>query len=578
MVTASPSPTPNNGTPNDLLISEVASDPYSSGSWLEIYNPTNRDITLNDISLRTMSKPGGWVKTWPLSGVLAAKSHMVIVGNNDNFTPKKTSQSQYIGTYQDFPVWSNSDGALELVRNNQTVDFVRFGSNTLAPLTAGQWQGANAPVINSTGGYTLVRYYTQTTDSNTSADWRLVPFGTPGGRNDVDSNASDDDHDGIPSSAKRPGGTYAGLDLYAMGARAGRPTILLHIDWMTPGTDEGIKPRKEALQMVQAAFARRGIDLLMDVGQLYSVGFNPADFNLGNGKEVPFARCVTLYRNNDCADVMAYKNDSMDVRRRLIFHYLLMGSTQNTNGYGGSSGLAEIGGNDLLVTLGYWGLTSSSAQNLYRLINYQAGTIMHELGHNLGLTHGGNEDLNNKPNYLSVMNYAFQLDGVPSDPSGNSTSERVYFRLNNQGKATPGKAPYSYNVCDLVDGPCGNRFVIDYSDGSSKPLNETALDEGQMIGRGSTGGAYADWNANFSRDAATVSFDSNGDGTLQTALNDYDDWGHIQLAFGNVGYGLFRSANSASTSTPAPVAERQLIDRQLPVAQESPPPAYLLPR
>ncbi len=30
---------------------------------------------------------------------------------------------------------------------------------------------------------------------------------------------------------------------------------------------------------------------------------------------------------------------------------------------------------------------------------------MHELGHNLGLRHGGMDDLNCKPNYLSVMNY-----------------------------------------------------------------------------------------------------------------------------------------------------------------------------
>ena len=33
---------------------------------------------------------------------------------------------------------------------------------------------------------------------------------------------------------------------------------------------------------------------------------------------------------------------------------------------------------------------------------------MHELGHNLGLKHGGSDHLNCKPNYLSVMNYAFQ--------------------------------------------------------------------------------------------------------------------------------------------------------------------------
>ena len=44
-----------------------------------------------------------------------------------------------------------------------------------------------------------------------------------------------------------------------------------------------------------------------------------------------------------------------------------------------------------------------------------AGTIMHELGHNLGLDHGGNEKQNRKPNYNSVMNYNYQKSGVDNN-------------------------------------------------------------------------------------------------------------------------------------------------------------------
>jgi hypothetical protein len=37
---------------------------------------------------------------------------------------------------------------------------------------------------------------------------------------------------------------------------------------------------------------------------------------------------------------------------------------------------------------------------------------LHELGHNLGLRHGGVDDISNKPNDFSIMNYNFQRTGI----------------------------------------------------------------------------------------------------------------------------------------------------------------------
>ena len=95
-------------------------------------------------------------------------------------------------------------------------------------------------------------------------------------------------------------------------------------------------------------------------------------------------------------------------------------------------------GNDLLISLGGWGLKDvvGSARNI--LINYQAGTVMHELGHNLGLNHGGNEGVNDKPNYWSVMNYLYQLEGL--DPDAKSGSAYLRWRYSKGDKKNTGES------------------------------------------------------------------------------------------------------------------------------------------
>ena len=74
----------------------------------------------------------------------------------------------------------------------------------------------------------------------------------------------------------------------------------------------------------------------------------------------------------------------------------------------GISGTAEFpGGGDFLITLGLWDNTNFVGSDFG-----VASTTMHELGHTFGLGHGGDALPNCKPNYLSVMNYLFQLGGL----------------------------------------------------------------------------------------------------------------------------------------------------------------------
>lgn len=94
-------------------------------------------------------------------------------------------------------------------------------------------------------------------------------------------------------------------------------------------------------------------------------------------------------------------------QKKQVFHYVLFVHSQcGSTG----SGTAEVFGNDAMITLGpFDGQIGSPDQ--------QAGTFMHELGHNIKLHHGGawNDSRNCKPNYMSVMSYSRQFSDLVND-------------------------------------------------------------------------------------------------------------------------------------------------------------------
>jgi hypothetical protein len=102
--------------------------------------------------------------------------------------------------------------------------------------------------------------------------------------------------------------------------------------------------------------------------------------------------------------------------KRLAFRYVLFAHNLVGNPSGGSSssGCSEVGGDDAVITLGSFASTTVGGVTHNRgLTDQQAGTFMHEVGHTLGLEHGGHDTVNCKPNYLSVMSYVRQFAGSP---------------------------------------------------------------------------------------------------------------------------------------------------------------------
>jgi len=99
--------------------------------------------------------------------------------------------------------------------------------------------------------------------------------------------------------------------------------------------------------------------------------------------------------------------------KSFAYHYAVFAHNQSGTG-NTASGCSEVGGNDLMMSLGSWGLVAQVDGTTHNAgtTDQQAGTFMHELGHNLGLRHGGGDNINCKPNYQSVMNYTLQLNNV----------------------------------------------------------------------------------------------------------------------------------------------------------------------
>ena len=96
---------------------------------------------------------------------------------------------------------------------------------------------------------------------------------------------------------------------------------------------------------------------------------------------------------------VAAKAANFNPARARIFHYGLVAAAPSppppsAGPLGCQGGQGELGGNDFISH------------------NRGPGTLMHELGHNLNLDHGGTDPGNCKPNYLSVMNYNLQ-SGIP---------------------------------------------------------------------------------------------------------------------------------------------------------------------
>lgn len=363
----------------------------------------------------------------------------------------------------------------------------------------------------------------------------------------------DTDKDALPDIWETGGVKRDGvlIDLPRMGADPLHKDIFIHVDHM-----ESYPASLAALQIVIDAFeaapldnpdGTNGIRLHIDAGP--NTTMNPITNETWND----LSRAVALTDEDTTIECNSYTFDGkckgydwddfdarvkdayLAAKRDHIFYYACICSVLDKITDPTTSGLARGAPSaDFVVTLGGWTTPGGT-------LNQKAGTFMHELGHVLGLQHGGDADINHKPNYLSVMNYTFQVTGL---------------RRNNSLTRT-----FDFSRRAL---PALNEHLLDENIGIADPDQHLST-----FHRGNNPQCFADpdfdtrlpypaldWNCNGQADNFVFA-DLNGDSKLET-LTGFEDWAHIQFGGGGAIGKLGAAIPTDAVATPEATFEDML--------------------
>lgn len=338
------------------------------------------------------------------------------------------------------------------------------------------------------------------------------------------------------------------LDLPAMGADPLHKDIFVEVDYM--GGTHHHKPYPDSLRRVISAFDNApvanprggdGIHLHIDVGPDSVMNFWPLDssyqINWGGysqSKPLPHsdvfwsepcttAECPKLWGYFDTFTFKEFSPARKPAFRYAIFVHHLTDPKDNAAGF--SRGIPH---SNFIVSLGQTKDGKGSPQ-------HQAGTFMHELGHTLGLYHGGEKpsffqkELYFKPNYISIMNYSYSggvglfINGV----SGNVDYSRfqgpplIEESLQEGNGLQGGGIPSNYGTVYYCGGSEKRKVAYDVNKAIDWNCNDIALKDKEL--------------GNTERPDSSIIFaDINKDGELDN-LSTQNDWQKLIFKGGDVG-------------------------------------------
>ncbi|MCL2495035.1 MAG: InlB B-repeat-containing protein [Oscillospiraceae bacterium] len=351
--------------------------------------------------------------------------------------------------------------------------------------------------------------------------------------------------DGIPDVWKLYGADFNGdgiidLPLHKMGAVVGTPDIFVEVDWMegmhsqrSLVTHKGVQKEMTNQQMfdaVAAEFMRNGIRLHIDFGPEsvdYVTGVKWKDYPGGSGGNAFPYTTDLIYDGMGANRLEEYIEANLTYLRSPVFYHCMIVTTESI---GGNSGFGTLLGMSTII--------------------YSASIFMHELGHNLGLGHGGRgDDTNYKPNYLSCMNYGY---------SGCN------FQFS------------EYQLPDLDERNLSEPAGID-PQRLTVPMGAAGTSlffrNGNWVYLPSVAGVAVDYNGNGNTTDTGVVMDINNDGQL-TVLVGKKDWENLQLDHSGIGdlgrLRILTISYHATSGTGAPANQLKLKGQPVILRAEKP--------
>jgi hypothetical protein len=378
------------------------------------------------------------------------------------------------------------------------------------------------------------------------------------------------------------------LDLAALGAKVDHKDIFVEADYMAAGAHthdprtlpSGTPMSISAIAPVVAAFANapvanpdgvNGINLhvLIDesITEQTPISFLGVNSGFDLIKRGPTGDPCSGGHFGTSADRSSSNCANIMKAKRRVYRYCIF--AHNFSEVIGSSGIGEASGNDFVVSLrvrepfpDYETFAATAAARFGTSLEVEwrdkvAGTFMHELGHTLGLTHGGGNGLlsaearnqNCKPNYLSLMSYSRQINSAGTAPGTTAPLIRTNRTLDYSHSALPTLIESFLTESSGVGGPSGTSIL--YGEGTT----------GTPRIAGAAGSI--DWNGQNGIEASPVTADINFINTIGRCtgatpgeiLEGHDDWSNLVYNF--------RMSPDYADGVTVPTQEPELTDQDI---------------